>query len=202
MSSAAPVPDVAEVLIRSVVNDKPVELCLWFHSHLGPITTTRLTTLATRVSNAWRNNFRNVLASGVLYKETVAIDRSPSPVSPVTINVNLTGGFGGEASSTNIALGIFNLTDAVPPLGRSESFIYAIPEAQVNDGVIDFSYAATLLGLWSTNNQSHGPFGWHHVLVSLYSGGLSRPFGVWDRVTHYSLARLNPAAQRRRLTGR
>jgi hypothetical protein len=26
--------------------------------------------------------------------------------------------------------------------------------------------------------------------------------GVVERVTHYSLARLNPAAQRRRLTGR
>lgn len=202
MSSSAPIQDVAEVLIRSEVAGKPVELCLWYRSHLGTITTARLATIATRVRNAWRFNFANGLASGVLFKEVVAIDRSPSPIAPVSINDSVIVGAAGATSPTNIALGILNLTDIVPTFPRSESFIYAIPDSKVTDGVIDASFAAGRLLLWSTNNQSHGPFGWHHVAVSLYSGGLPRAEGVVERVTHYELARLNPAAQRRRLTGR
>lgn len=202
MSSTAPIRDVAEVLIRSEVNGKPVELCLWFRSHLGAIDTTRLTTIATRVRNAWRFNFAGGLASGVLFKEVVAIDRSPSPVSPVSITDNVTVGFGGEACTTSIALGILNLTDLEPTFPRSESFIYAIPSSRVVGGVVESSYAAGRLALWATNNQSHGPFGWHHVAVSLFAGGAPRAEGVVERVTHYALARLNPAAQRRRLADR
>jgi len=202
MSSTAPIQDVAEVLIRSTVEGKDVELCLWFRSHLGSITTTRLTTIATRVKNAWLLNFRGSLASGILFREVTAIDRSPSPVAPVTITVGTTGGLLGQACTTNIALGILNLTALEPSLPRSESFIYGIPVARVSEGVIESSYAASLLSLWATNNQSHGPFGWHHVAVSLYAGGLPRAAGVVERVTHYALARLNPAAQRRRLKDR
>lgn len=202
MSNLAPIPDVASLLIRSVVNGKDVEICLWFRSHLGPITTTRLTTIATRVRNSWQGNFRGQLASGVLFKEVVAIDRSPSPVPPVIINVNSVGGLQGEACPNNIALGVLNLTDSVPSYPRSQSYVYAVPESKVTGGVVESSYAAGLLALWTTNWQSHGPFGWHHVAVSLYQDGAPRAVGYWERVTHYSLARLNPAAQRRRLTGR
>jgi hypothetical protein len=202
MSSSAPIQDVAEVLIRSVVNDKPVELCLWFRSHLGTITTARLTTIATRVRNAWRFNFAGSLASGVLFKEVVAIDRSSSSISPVSITDNVMVGFGGAAGPTSIALGLLNLTDSTPTFPRSESFIYAIPDSRLVGGVVEASYAAGRLALWASNNQSHGPFGWHHVAVSLYSGGAPRASGVVERVTHYAIARLNPAAQRRRLTDR
>lgn len=202
MSSNAPIPNVAEVLIRSVVLDRPVELCLWFRCHLGTITNTRLTTICSRVRNAWQLNFRNVLASNVLFKEVVAIDRSPSPVPPVSIVVNSIGGFGGVSSPASIALGIVNRTDPLGTHIRSQSFICAIPQAQLSNGVISSSYAANLLSLWATNNQSHGSFGWHHVAVSLYAGGLARAEGVSERVTSYSLARLNPAAQRRRLATR
>lgn len=202
MSSAAPVPDVAEVLIRCELHGKPVELCLWFRSHLGPINTTRLTTIAARVRNAWRFNFAGGLATGVFFKEVVAIDRSPSPVAPVTINDSVVVGFGGPGTPGSIALGILNLTDGDPPFPRSQSFIYAIPDSSIVGGVVEASYAAGRLALWSTNNQSHGPFGWHHVAVSLYSGGVPRAQGIAERVTHYALARLNPAAQRRRLADR
>jgi hypothetical protein len=202
MSSVAPIPDVAEVLIRSTVNGKDVELCLWFRSWQGPINNVRLTTIATRVRNSWQINFRNILASSVLFREVHAIDRSPAPTSPVTIVVNSLGGFGGQSAPTSIALGIRNLTDLVPTFPRSQSFIYAIPESRVTDGIIDASYAANLLALWTANNQSNGPFGWHHVAVSLYANGAPRAEGVVERVTHYALAPLNPAAQRRRLTNR
>jgi len=202
VSSTAPIQDVAELLIRSTVNGKDVELCLWFRSHLGTITTARLTTIATRVATAWRVNFRTLLGTGILFKGVTAIDRSPSPIAPVTITSNTLGGSGSEPAPTSIALGILNLTDNVPTFPRSESFIYGIAEGRITNGVIDASHAAGLLALWTTNNQSHGPFGWHHVAVSLYAGGAPRAVGLVERVTHYSLARLNPAAQRRRLTGR
>jgi len=202
MSSTAPIPDVAEVLIRSEVNGKAVELCQFYHSWQGPINTTRLTTLANRVSSSWSFNFRDVLASNVLFKEVLVIDRSPAPIAPVSIVENSLGGFGGEACSTNIALGIVNVHAQIDVPAYSQVYIYAIPESKVNDGTINLTYANNLLGLYGTNGQSHSPFGWHHVVVSLYQGGSPRAEGVWERATSYRLARLNPAAQRRRLTGR
>lgn len=202
MSSTAPVQDVAEVLHRMTVNGKDVEVCLWFRCHLGTVTTARLTTIATRAHARWRNNFRGQLAVDTLFRETVAIDRSPSPVAPVTIIENTLAGSNSESCPTNIALGILNLTDNVPTFPRSQSFIPAIPEGRIDEGIINITYATGLLSLWATNNQSHGPFGWHHVCVSLYAGGTPRSAGLVERATHYALARLNPAAQRRRLTGR
>jgi len=202
MSSTAPIQDVAEVLHRMTANGKEIEVCLWFRCHLGTITTARLTTIATRTHSRWRNNFRGQLGIGTLFRETVAIDRSPSPIAPITIIENTLGGSNSEASPTSIALGFLNLTDNIPTFPRSESFIPAIPEGRIDAGIIDITWATAMLGLWATNNQSHGPFGWHHVCVSLYAGGTPRAMGFVERATHYALARLNPAAQRRRLTGR
>jgi len=202
MSSTAAVQDVAELLIRSTVNDKDVELCLWFHCHLGAITSTRLDTICSRVATAWGSNFSNVLAGPHLFREVVAVDRSAgsSLVSVVTPNVEK--GFRGSPTSNNIALRFINLTDRTLPIRYGSNFVLPISEDDITDGVIDSSYAASLLGLWTTNNQSHGPFGWHHVAVSLYQHNAPRTEGIWERVTHYALGPLNPGAQRRRLTGR
>src|SRR3569833_531459 len=122
MSSTAPVADVAEVLIRCTVNSKPVELCLWFHSHAGPITTARLTTIASRVRNAYRFNFAGSLGSHLM-REVIAIDRSPGSSLFIVAPVNLTLGFGGSASPNAIALRILNQTDLVPSYPKSSSFI-------------------------------------------------------------------------------
>lgn len=202
MSSTAPVVDVAEVLIRSVVNDKPVELCLWFRSHLGAVTQARLDTIAARVTTAWRSNFSNSLGGPHLFVGVHAIDRSPGSTLTSTTTLNITRGLNGPCVANDVALRLLNLTDVGFVSHRSSNFIYALPEAFVVGGVVDSTYAAGRLALWTTNNQSHGPFGWHHVAVSLYSGGVPRSSGLVERVTHYALGSLNPGAQRRRLLGR
>lgn len=202
MSSTAPVQDVAEVLIRSTVNDKDVEICLWFHCHLGAITSTRLNTICNRVSLAWNINFSNALAGPHLFREVVAIDRSSGSSLVSTSSPNVTKGSRGSPTSNNIALRFINLTDRTLPIRYGSNFVLPISEDDITDGVIDSSYASLLLGLWATNNQSHGPFGWHHIAVSLYQHNAPRAEGVWERVTHYQLGPLNPGAQRRRLTGR
>lgn len=202
MSSTAPVVDVAEVLIRSVVNSKPVETGLFFRSHLGPVTQARLDLLVSRVTNAWRNNFSNVLGGPHVFVGVHAFDRSPGSTLTSEIILELSRGFGGDIMSNSIALRLLNLTDVPISRRKSSNFIYAIPEAKVNEGVIDNDYALALLSLWATNNQSHGPFGWHHVAVSFFAFGVPRSQGLVERVTHYSLAPLNPAAQRGRLENR
>lgn len=202
MSSVAPIDGVAETLIRSTVNGKDVEICLWFHCHLGVVTQARLDTLCNRVRNAWLFNFRNVLAGPHLFRQVHCVDRTAGSSLVSTLNPNSTGGFRGQPSPTSIALRLMNLTDHTLPIRDGSNFVLPISEADITDGVIDSAYASSLLGLWSTNNQSHGPFGWHHVAVSLYADGAPRSAGIWERVTHYALAPLNPGAQRRRLTGR
>jgi hypothetical protein len=82
------------------------------------------------------------------------------------------------------------------------SRVYAIPNAQISGNLIDSTYADNLLALWATNNQSHGPFGWHHVYVSQFAGGFPRSVGLSMRVTHYALAGLVVRPRRYRLLGR
>lgn len=202
MSSTAPVQDVAEVLIRSEVEGKPVELCLWFRAVAPPITFLTLTTLVTRVSNAWRFNFVNVLGGPHLYKGVIGIDRTAGSTLIAADVVNLSRGFGGPSCTTSIALGLLNLTDEDVNGHYSRSHIYAIPTAKVAGNFVDVAYANQLLSLWSTNNQSHGPFGWHHVYVSLYVGGAPRAVGVSYRVTHYAIDSLVVAPMRYRLLDR
>lgn len=202
MSSRAPIPDVAEVLIRSEVEGKPVELCLWFRAAAPPITMGSLTTLVTRVSNAWSFNFVNVLAGPHLLKEVAAFDRSPGSVLELTNPINHLRGFGGQSCPTSIALGLLNLTDEDVNGHFSRSHVYAIPIAKVGGNLVESTYAGQLLALWATNNQSHGPFGWHHVYVSLYAAGVPRAVGASFRVTHYALDGLVVAPTRYRLPGR
>jgi len=202
VSSFAPIQDVAEVQIRSVVNSKPVETGLFFHSHTGPVTQALLDTLVSRVTAAWRNNFSNVLGGPHVFVGVHGFDRTAGSHLTSEIILEISRGFGGDIISNSIALRLLNLTDVSISSRASSNFIYAIPEAKVNNGTIDEDYAVALLGLWQTNNQSHGPFGWHHVAVSLFALGLPRTSGVFARVTHYGLGALNPAAQRGRLENR
>jgi len=136
VSSTIPIADVAEVLIRSTVNGKDVELCLWFRSHLGAITLARLTTICTRVGSAWRSNFAPGLGGPHLFREVAAIDRSPGSTLTVTITHNVLVGLRGQAVSNDIALRILNLTDNVPTFPRCDSYIYAIPQQDVISGVV------------------------------------------------------------------
>lgn len=202
MSSAVPVPDVAQLLIRSEVEGKAVELCLWFRAVHPPVTLSSLTTIANRVAGQWRDNFSSGLAGPHLLKEVVAIDRSPGSSLVVTNTLNVERGFLGPSEAGSIALGLLNLTDEDVRGHFSRSNIYSIPQSRVTGNVVDSSYANGRLALWSTNNQSHGPFGWHHVYVSLFSGGLPRSEGISLRVTHYAIASLVVSPRRLRLTGR
>jgi WD40 repeat protein len=202
MSSVAPIPDVAAVFIRSTVLDKPVELCLWFRAVSPPVTQAKLDTIADRVGTAFLFNFSNVLGGPFLFREVTAVDRSPGSSLVSTITYDSLRGFNGTIEATSIALGLLNLTDDVPVLRKSISRVYAIPRAFVSGNVVDSVYADNLLGLWATNNQSHGPFGWHHVYVSLFSSGMPRLVGVSSRVTHYAVQSLVVSPIRYRLAGR
>src|SRR5919109_3667680 len=192
MSSTAPVIDVAETLIRSTVNGKDVEICLWFRSHAGPVTQVRLDRLSNRVATSWLINFSGFLAGPHLFREVLCIDRSPSSSLTSLVPVNITRGTRGPPSPTSIALRLKNLTDLLLPIRYGSNFVLPIAEGDITDGVVDSTYANSLLGLWATNNQSHGPFGWHHVAVSLYRHNAPRAIGISERVTHYALGSLNP----------
>lgn len=202
MSSAIPISDVASVLIRSEVAGKSVELCLWFRSNNPPVTQSKLDLIASRVSVLWNINFSNVLGGPHLLKEVIAIDRSPGSSLTSVVSVNLSKGFGGTPAPTSIALGLLNLTDENVRGHFSMSRVYAVPIAQVAENFVESSYASGLLALWSTNNQSHGPFGWHHVYVSQFLNGTPRSTGLSLRVTHYALAGLVVRPRRYRLLGR
>lgn len=202
MSSTIPINDVASVLIRSEVEGKPVELCLWFRSASPPVTQAKLDLIASRVRNQWSLNFVNVLGGPHLLKEVLAVDRSPGSSLTSLISINTSRGFGGSPAPTSIALGLLNLTDESVRGHFSMSRVYAIPNAQLHGNLVDGTYANNLLALWATNNQSHSPFGWHHVYVSQFVLGAPRSVGLSLRVTHYALAGLVVRPRRYRLLGR
>lgn len=202
MSSSIPIADVAEVLIRSIVNTKPVEVGLFFRSHLGPVTQDRLDRIVLRVTQQWRDNFSAVLGGPHVFVGVHAFDRSLGSSLTSEIILEISRGFGGPLEANSVALRFLNLTDEVISSKNSSNFIYGLPQAKVNGGTVDEDYATALLSLWATNNASHGPFGWHHVAVSQFVGGRPRTEGLVARVTHYALAPLNPAARRGRLENR
>lgn len=193
----------AEVLVRSTVNDKEVEMRLFFQwNRRGGITQPALDNIVNRVRASFSNNFFNVLGGPFLFREVHAFSRDPDTPLSSTIVVDLEKGFLGEISPNNIALRIKNLDDREFNRHPSSNFIYAIPESRITDGVIESSYANDLLALWTTNQQSHGPFGWWHVMLQQEIHGTTPTFAEVRRVTHYALGSYNPAAQRRRLAGR
>lgn len=202
MSSNTPVPDVAVVHVRAVVAGKPVETSLWFRSLDPPINTAKLTTIATRVRNNWVGNFRGQLASGTLLTEVQAVDCSIGSSLVVTVPIGTVGGFQGPTSPTNIALCLLNLPTASRTPHSSRNFIYAVPVSKIVGNTIDSVWAAGVRALWDTNNRSHRPFGWAHVSVSLFEGGVPRTVGVSADVNFYQVRSLLVSSQRRRLTGR
>lgn len=201
MSSNAPIPDVAQCLINWELYGRPYQNQLFFNSWQGPITQARLDLLRNRVAGLTKDNFLHALGQGVRLRSVELKDRTTG--SSITSNavINFDSFSHDPAAATSIALALINVVSTPAEVHPSRSFISGVRLSAINGNFIDPSYAEGLRSLWATNNASHGPFGWHHVAVSLYSGGVPRTQGTFSQVNDYVIAHLVVSAQQRREIG-
>lgn len=199
MSSNAPIPDVAQVLVNWTIHDVLCQNALFFRHWSGPIDQASLDLLRDRIRNSFRNNFLNALGAGTVLRSVECKDRTVG--AGITSNVILNRATLNPipAAASSIALGLIQYTSFPAEVHPSRAFVGGLRLDKITGNFVDATYANELLALWATNNASHGPFGWHHVRVSLFSGGLPRLVGVADRIIGYSTASLRVSDQQRRL---
>lgn len=200
MSSVAPIPDVARILVNWELYGRLYQNQLYFYSWQGTITQSRLDNICARVAFSFWFNFLGALGQYTTLRTVEAEDRSPgsSLVSSYTVNAVSPGSI--PAAATSIALGFVNWVASPGEVHPSRSFVTGLKQSELVGNFVSSSYADGLRDLWATNNASHAPFGWYHVRVSLFAAGAPRAVGVWDRVNGYAVHSYVVSAQQRRQT--
>lgn len=198
MSSSAPIPDTAQVFVNWTFDGQLAQNQLFFHFWPLGITQADLDLLRTRVANAYRNNFVGALGLGTVLRSVECRDRSPTSTLTSSVVINRAPLSLIRAIPAGIALSLIQYVASPLEVHPSRAFVGGVRETQVTGNYFDSSSANSLLALWSTNNASHGSFGWHHCRVSLFLNGLPRSVGVQQQITGYSIATYRVSQQRRR----
>lgn len=198
MSSNAPIPDVAQVLVNWTIHDVLTQNALFFHHWPGPIIQADLDLLRDRVAFTFRNNFLQALGAGVVLRSVECKDRTTGSSLTSSVTLDRHPFTLEPAAPSSIALALIQYIGSVYEVHPSRAFVAGIRANQISGNMIDSSAAASLVALWSTNNASHGPFGWHHVRVSLFAGGVPRTVGVFAQINGYGVKTTRVSEQRRR----
>ena len=198
MSSSAPIADTAQVFVNWTVGGSLLQNQLFFNHWSGPIDQAALDLLRTRVANSFRNNFVGALGLGTVLRSVECIDRSPTSGLTSSVILNRAPLTAIAAAPASIALALKQHVASTPDLHPSRAFVAGVRETQINGNMFDEPSADALCNLWATNNASHGPFGWHHVKVSLYLNNAPRAMGVFEQITSYTVAHYQVSQQQRR----
>jgi len=198
MSSNAPIPDVAQVFVNWSVHGALIQNALFFRHWTGPVAQADLDLLRDRLVAAFRFNFLQSLGAGVVLRSIECADRSVGSTLTSVAIINRPTFTLIPAAPVSIALGLKQYISSLPDPHPSRAFISGIRETEITGNFFDTAAADAKLSLWSTNNASHGPFGWHHVKVSLFSAGMPRPYGIADQIAIYQLQSYRVSQQQRR----
>jgi hypothetical protein len=199
---ANPVPDCARVRLAFSVAGRVRGVNLWFRRLVPPITSANLATLAARCRIATGFSYSNVLSSDCFLNHVEAVDFSTGPGTSVIDSIGLSPGFGSPTEAGSIALSLEHEVDA-PIIGHPfVTYVPGIPLSQINDSIINSSYANGIALAWQNYSVNLPIFGWEYVAVSRVQSGIPRPFGLVQTVRGTSVRSVVVADRRMRLLGR
>lgn len=198
-----PVPNVAQVNIRSTLDGQRIENTLYF-KHLSAWSGVELANLASLVRAWWTTGPRAQLSSGLVLREVYAVDLTSANGATATDAV--TNDPGGPDTAfrvpNSVALCVSFRTAQRGRSYRGRNYVagWTVDSVTGNTfnstkaNAIKDAYEDLLVGL------NDGEYQW--VIASRYANGQPRTTGVWSYVTAVTLVDLTVDSQRRRLPGR
>lgn len=200
-----PVPNVAEVRVRTVVDNQNLLNILHFAHETGPITGTNLAELLGIVDAWYSSAILPWLSADLTYRGVDGYDISiPNGVYWGDSTSAGPGGSGGESMPGNVAFVVKFYTAERGRSGRGRNYIPGIPEPNVTINTLDITTANNLADGYGglVAGGTYDPSPWLWVVVSRVSGGVRRAEGVFVPIIGVEYVDLTVDSQRRRLPGR
>lgn len=197
------VPNCAEAVVRGLVGGKEVVMVLNAQAPFG-YDQDAIDALATAV-DAWMGETL-LTALGNQYTYLTTTTRGLQDIIDLFGIAADSAGAGGQTSNclpNNAALCITHLTGATGRSARGRSYVPGLPVVHQFDSThMETAYCGVVADHFDALRSALTDAGWAFVIISRFSGGLRRPFGVTRFVTD-SVARNNTIdSQRNRLIRR
>lgn len=198
-----PVPNVAEVELRYLLDSQHVENTLYYGLSTT-VTLADLQALAADVAAVMVSSVMPLLSSFLTLNEIVVTDLSSSTGDQVSYNTGLplAGSQTGDYLPANVAFAIGFKTTVRGRSYRGRNYVVGLVESQANGNHIDATTRTNLVNAWQDLGAAGVPDAWTHVVVSRFTAGAPRVTGVATVVTEYVTYDDVFDSQRRRLPGR
>jgi len=207
MSVFQPVPDTALVELIFDQYDQTMENTLYFQSGESFVWTDpgQLATLAEAVAGWWLAEMADLTVSSVTLREVKATNLGVATGPSVSFVSGEPGGEVGSGEPGNVTCCVSLRSDQLGRSHRGRNYFVGIPDSETTGNTISgsftgnyaFAYAQLptyVEDLWDPQAQ------W--VVVSRFSLGAERPFGITSRITTIIIVNNDIDSMERRLTGR
>jgi len=203
--ATVPVPDVAEVEIRQMIFGQLIENTLYF-ALTGGWDEAALMDLATSVGVWFIEEVLPLLSNELTFREAVARDLSAGATAQQIYSIPpVAGGNANLAAPSNVAAAISLRTATAGRSFRGRNYVAGLPLDAVVENEIESSVGDALVAAYNammTTYVTPAVPGARWSVVSRFTGGAARAFGLATEITVATLTDYFIDSQRKRLTGR
>lgn len=198
-----PVPGAAEVVINATCSEIPVANVLGFTEVAGgDFTVAELTTLATKVRDAWQTNMLPVFGGGYeLFNVTArSLTSESAPSVQVDVTSTQVGTASGQNMPNNVALVVTHRTALRGRSFRGRTYLVGLTEDQIAGNEVTSGAFTAISAAWAAFYAAVSDSITKLVVISRYSLGVPRSPGIATVVTSSGFRDNKVDTMRRRLS--